>query len=297
MKSTLAIAIKHIEGFEQGMLVGDTETSISHLCQYSNNAIHCCGENLPELETKLRDFIKRGKQVGQDMCVSTLIPNHQIVLDLIGSDVQSLDIFRNGRTEQECYDDACENKEVSLCRNYSIKFKCIAFWRGDMDEAAAQMCDHRLKYESGVSFKFCHHLISIFIDGIIAFHFARKGEGNSAGFKNIGKSAIKLTKQWAEVCAWNFENKFQLLEAELHSLNGDNSFATKTFFASILSARNHKIIHEEGLACERLAAHLIRLGNHSEGLEYLMNAKQCYEQWGAQMVVKRIEREISTLSR
>ena len=94
----------------------------------------------------------------------------------MGLDVQSSAIFLNGRTEEECYNAARENKDDPItCRNYVIRYKSVAFWKGDMDEAGALMCDYRLKYESGITFTFCHVLISRFIDGIIAFHFARPG--------------------------------------------------------------------------------------------------------------------------
>lgn len=64
---------------------------------------------------------------------------------------------------------------------------------------------------------------------------------------------------------------------------------------SIKAAHTHKFYHEEGLAYEKAATFLLHKNDHGGALDCFLNAKKCYEIWGAHALVARINRAIAVL--
>lgn len=65
--------------------------------------------------------------------------------------------------------------------------------------------------------------------------------------------------------------------------------------ASIWAAQEHRFIHEEGLAEEKFATYMLHKGRHDAALEHFMNAKRCYNVWGATILVERVNKAIAIL--
>ncbi|KAL7525328.1 hypothetical protein ACHAXR_000957 [Thalassiosira sp. AJA248-18] len=136
----------------------------------------------------------------------------------------------------------------------------------------------------------------MFIDGLIGFFFARKHNEDEEKWLKIGQGAMHSMRKWASTCSkWNFTNKLHLLEAEYHFLKGDDKHAMKFYNASIESARDHRFVHEEGLAEEKLATFLLHQSKHYEAMSAFANAKKCYERWGAHILVRRMEKSIDVI--
>mmetsp|Transcript_28890 Transcript_28890/g.52811 ORF Transcript_28890/g.52811 Transcript_28890/m.52811 type:complete len:90 (-) Transcript_28890:253-522(-) len=66
--------------------------------------------------------------------------------------------------------------------------------------------------------------------------------------------------------------------------------------ASIKSAREHRFVHEEGLAEEKTATYLLHKSKHDEAMEHFGNAKKCYKSWGAHTLVQRVGNAMAILS-
>ena len=81
--------------------------------------------------------------------------------------------------------------------------------------------------------------------------------------------------------SWNFEHKLQLLEAEDYYCRGDFEQATESYKKAISSAKAHKFINDEVLACELVGEFFLHIDNQTSSLEYLMLAHEKYCEWGA----------------
>lgn len=64
--------------------------------------------------------------------------------------------------------------------------------------------------------------------------------------------------------------------------------ALEKYEASIEAARDHRFVHEEGLAYEKAATYHLNKGRNKEALDYFAQAEKCYERWGAHTLVNRI---------
>ena len=91
----------------------------------------------------------------------------------------------------------------------------------------------------------------------------------------------KITTWKQEGSLWNFENKSFLLRAEECHSNGDFENAQVMYDKSILSARQHKFVHEEALASELAGNFYLNRGNALAALKHFTFAHAKYLQWGA----------------
>ena len=103
-------------------------------------------------------------------------------------------------------------------------------------------------------------------------------------------------KELAANSEWNFENKLRLLEAEQQSLRQHRHKAISSYDASIESARESGFVHEQGLACEKAAFYMIKMGKEVKAVEYFSQACECYKAWGSNMKVDFIRKELNNLT-
>ena len=85
----------------------------------------------------------------------------------------------------------------------------------------------------------------------------------------------------SEYSTWNFENKLSLLHAELHYLDHRQGMAELSYQAAIVSAHDHKFIHEEALARELYGICLVENKMVVNGMRQLQMAMDKYKEWGA----------------
>jgi len=85
------------------------------------------------------------------------------------------------------------------------------------------------------------------------------------------------------------------LEAEQFSRQGKHIEAKASYIASISSALASGFIHEQGLACELAGNHCKKMDDISSARNFYIQAQVCYKEWGSQMRVDRITRQLMSL--
>eukprot|EP00580_Thalassiosira_gravida_P012547 CAMPEP_0201652466 /NCGR_PEP_ID=MMETSP0493-20130528/44491_1 /ASSEMBLY_ACC=CAM_ASM_000838 /TAXON_ID=420259 /ORGANISM="Thalassiosira gravida, Strain GMp14c1" /LENGTH=707 /DNA_ID=CAMNT_0048128981 /DNA_START=804 /DNA_END=2927 /DNA_ORIENTATION=- len=284
---------RHLEAYKSGTTTGDMEYGITNLYQYANTALYC-GENLPNLSQNLQSYAKRAFQCNQHNGWRSFVILNQLTLDLMGIKQNAFCPYSNGTTEESCFTSCFNNNNFSMCRLICGKKKFVAFFTGDLD-AAAKMYEQSQKFPFGSTGRLVHILVSIFIDGLIGFFLARKHREDEKKWANLGLYAIQSFRTWVPGSIWNFSNKLHLLEAEFYFLSEEDGRARACYQASIKAAREHRFIHEEGLAEEKLATYLLHKSQHDDALRHFINAKRCYDSWGACTLGRRVEKAIAIL--
>eukprot|EP00956_Cyclotella_meneghiniana_P030447 scaffold76682_cov82-Cyclotella_meneghiniana.AAC.7 len=134
----------------------------------------------------------------------------------------------------------------------------------------------------------------VYIAGLAAFNIYRNTVGDSL-WKNRGLERMKELKLWAEQGSfWNFGHKLQLMEAEYSYCCGDLEQAAESYKKAMTSARAHKYINDEALACELAGKFFLDMGNISLSLEYLRLAREKYSEWKADGKANQLFGFIST---
>jgi len=286
---------KHLEAYELAASTGDMEFSCFNLFLYSTTAIYGSEENLETLSQNIQLYAKRAFQCNQRPSWVILVMLHQLTLELLGFDKKSRSLFPDGVTEDACFMQCKMKNDIASCRFICLKKKYGAFFTGDFD-LAAEMCELcRRDFPVGSGGRLTSGLVSVFIDGLIGFFFARKHLEDESKWINIGLDAIRTYKEWVKSSDWNFSNKLYLLQAEFYFLKEDNERALECYHASIKAAREHRFVHDEGLAEEKAGMYYLHKGRHSDAMSHFMNAKKCYEVWGAHAVAHRVNKAIAVL--
>jgi len=94
---------------------------------------------------------------------------------------------------------------------------------------------------------------------------------------------------WAENCPANFENRAELVSAEIARLEGRELEAMRLYERAIGSAREHGFIQNEALAHELAARFYAARDFEGIARSYLRSARQCYEHWGATGKVRQLD--------
>ncbi|KAL7545938.1 hypothetical protein ACHAWF_009286 [Thalassiosira exigua] len=92
----------------------------------------------------------------------------------------------------------------------------------------------------------------------MSFQNFRDGKGED--WLEIGRKALAKTEVWVKNSQVIFESKLYLMEAEHYASNCHIVAAKESFVLSAKTARDHGLVHEQGLAFE---------------------ARECYMQWEA----------------
>ena len=212
-------------------------------------------------------------------------------------------------TAVELSGDACEEdiyslldtSEDTVLNNQTDRRACMLIWisrkfsrihKDDMDGAVEMYnlsLDHPFGARMKQMMKTMPYIMNIFIDGLIGFYAARKHQEDEQEWFTIGEKAMKHYQKWIKLSKWNFSNKLYLLEAEYYFLKGNNSMALEKYKASITAARDHRFLHEEGLAYSKLGHYHVAQGRKIDGKQSFNQADVCYKRWGAHRLVSSIE--------
>jgi PAS domain S-box-containing protein len=106
----------------------------------------------------------------------------------------------------------------------------------------------------------------------------------------------KMLAFWVEHCPENYRNRLSLISAEIARIEGRELDAMRLYDEAIRFAATDGFVQNEGLANE-LAANFYRgRGFETGALAYLRNARDCFQRWGANAVVARLERDNPALA-
>ena len=105
----------------------------------------------------------------------------------------------------------------------------------------------------------------------------------------------KLIQTWAEYCPENFQDRAEMLAAEVARIEGRDLEAGRLYEQAIGSARKNGFVHGEGLVHELAAQYYLARGLETAGYAHLRNARNCFERWGAHGKVKQLDERFPKL--
>lgn len=283
---------KLLEGYEQGALIGDTHYAMICLSIYASTRLWACGESLPTLEKDVERYVRRALQHKNDFVAVCTLADLSLVKQLVGSGEDGYSKYFR-RSEDEFLHG---KSELAAATHRLLCHKKLFFslFSRDMEAALHWSRESRL-YSRGTNATFAIAIYSEFLHGLVALHFARQPGNHEEDRGAMGEDAINLMRKWAASSDWNFSNKSLLFEAEYY-FDKDEAKAQEKYRAAIEAARNHRFVHDEGLANEKAASFHLHHGRKEEALLHFAQAKACYERWGARALVRIIDCEIHRLS-
>ncbi|MEB3283072.1 MAG: AAA family ATPase [Lyngbya sp.] len=160
--------------------------------------------------------------------------------------------------------------------------------------------DYEWAFESGINAEkyvgFCSYYLPApqhkFYSSLasIAYYYNCDKDQQKTILEQVEKNQEDM-KIWAGHCPENFQNKYDLVEAEKARVLGHNWQAQELYEKAIQGAKTSEFIHEEAIAYERAAEFYLSFDREEIGRLYLRNACHCYSRWGAKAKVKSLELE------
>ena len=95
--------------------------------------------------------------------------------------------------------------------------------------------------------------------------------------------------EWAENCPENFENRAALVGAEIARLEGRVLEAEQLYEQAIRSAHSNGFVNNEAIAYELAARFYAARGFQKFADTYLLEARYCYQRWGADGKVAQLD--------
>lgn len=283
-----------LEGYEQGAAAGDVEGAMMSLLHYVTLVLYVCGKDLANVRNDTKIFLRRAIQHRQDFLAKCILVQYALALQLIGSQEDCCYSTYFKCSEADFLLGAHDKTGFGTRRVLINKQLLLAVYDRDMDAAARWSAQAR-KDVRGMGPRFIPAVYTQFLHGLVAWHCARNIDFDEQEWTAVGEAAIQTMKKWAGSSDWNFSNKLYLMEAEYYFFKGDEAKASEKYEAAIKSARDHRFIHEEGLANALAASFHIYHKRDEEALLHFSEAKNCYERWGALALVTRMEDEIGRL--
>lgn len=159
------------------------------------------------------------------------------------------------------------------------------FWSGNYKKVTELSQQHKPTGQKRIL-----ELLRTFFEGIAALTLAR--QTGEMELRKTGVKALEKMLGWEKISKWNFALMARLLEAQLYFLDGDTYSADTAYKASIASARAHKFLHYEALACELHGKFCMETNSADEGPKQLQAAVIKYRQWGATRKVNELQQFI-----
>src|SRR4029077_11454376 len=107
----------------------------------------------------------------------------------------------------------------------------------------------------------------------------------------------KQHEVWAQHCPENFENRAALVGAEIARIEGRVLEAEQLYEQAIRSAHSNGFVNNEAIAYELAARFYAARGLHKFADTYLLEARYCYQRWGADGKVAQLDRLRPDLTR
>ena len=106
----------------------------------------------------------------------------------------------------------------------------------------------------------------------------------------------ELLVSWALTCPASFTSRVALVAAEIARLEGRVLDAELLYERAVDAARSHGLVHEEALTHEIAARFYEARGLRTTAQAFRLNARVCYERWGAFGKVRQLDRDHPGLS-
>jgi PAS domain S-box-containing protein len=278
-----------LANLQQGLNTGNNE----YVCYI---ALSCCyinlfgGGNLENILQDSTEYTKLIKKLNQEYSIKFIEIVRNTIVNLINAN-QCL-LLGNYQNEEDLYLEYLINqKNQWLLFAFYFGKMLIAYFQKDFYNAFENgQCakDYVLAVSGGVSFNVQHNFYSSLSSIANYYNCTIEQQKQILEYVEENQENIKV---WASHCSANFQNKYDLVEAEKARLLEQNWQAQELYEKAIQGAKKSEFIHEEAIAYERAAEFYLSLGREEIGRLYLKNAHHCYSHWGAKAKVKALELE------
>ncbi|MBI5249577.1 MAG: AAA family ATPase [Desulfomonile tiedjei] len=275
------------EAYKSGLECGGFEEA-AHCAYMYCSGLFRVGRVLPELAKEMAYFCDSIRKIKHESALRLLVIFRQAVLNLMGQSKDPCSLVGEAFDELKMlplHQSASDRSAICVTHLNKLAL-CYIFEKYSAAlESAAKAAEH-LDGVPGTPavpiFYFYDSLARLAICG------SQPGRARDALLSQVRRNQKKM-KKWAHHGPMNHLHKFILVEAECYRVLRKHDRAEECYKQAIQLARENEYINEEALANELAAKFYLARGDVDLGRSYLLDARYCYERWGALAKVKLLD--------
>jgi predicted ATPase len=269
-------------GAQAGAESGDMEMSCTNLLLICMGSVFA-GDRLDDVLRLISRYQRRALVLQQHKIVAFMSFITQMILNLLGKARDPHVLTGDASNEEEAVREFQAAGNLRALESIDL-FKCfLAVYLKKYDLARVLALKMRGCKKSGMNALCLTQFI--FLDAMAEVTVEHPSKWKSL---LAGRSSLRRLKEYARHCPENMLNKVYLIEAERHAIRGNRDKALSKYVLSIEHAERHGVLQEQALAYERAGLRLLEWDREIRGLEYLRDAKNIYELWGASYKVDQL---------
>jgi PAS domain S-box-containing protein len=253
------------------------------------------GRELGEVARRIEGVAEMAERRGQTNIVHLVRSLHQAVLNLMGEAANPRRLTgRAFDVERMLPALVAANDRTSVFRVHFHQM-VLAYLFEDFP-AAESAADAAEAYLDGV---IATPMVPLyyFYDGLVRLAVGATGRSPLPAAERMDRAAAaaERLRVWARYSPETFEGKLEILTGHRLAAEGRTKEAVEAFERAAAVSRKIGWAHEEALACEGAAPHLLTLGRVEVARSYMMDAKYAYLRWGAIAKVAQLSRKYAPL--
>lgn len=275
-----------LKAYRTGLMTGDVEFSALCRNMYFSVAMHS-GKPLDALEREVYNTdmlnVSRRENTLSRMAICVLQEIHHITgqsPDPLSKNGDLLNYEEERRLASESGVAAVVATVAFLRMNVLFLFDRLDLLEDELDILMARV-DH-----IPPTFELITHVT---VCSLVALGLARLNRKRRQHIRFAKRMLRRYLRPWAVSTPLNALDKLNIVEAEFASFQGKKE-AFQYYVAAMRVSAECSMMHS--VACERTARHFARLRQNEAALEYLVKAKDSFEQWGAKAKVRLLQEEL-----
>lgn len=282
------------EAYAIGLETGDLIHAAIAAEKYCSNA-YFAGYNLTHLADEMKMYAEKMMQLKQNVALCTHQIHWQSVLNLIGEASDPCCLI--GQACNEILILPVHQQNNTRTALYYIYFNklLLCYLFSDYSQAVynAELAE---QYLDGGSGQFIYALF-YFYDSLsqLAIYPNSSQSKQNKILVRVAENQNKMYN-WADHAPMNFQQKYELVEAERYRVLSKKSEAIECYDKAIKIAKESEFIQEEALANELAAKFYLDWGKEKIAQSYMMKAYNCYTRWGAKSKTEELEKHYPQLN-
>jgi signal transduction histidine kinase len=278
---------------QSALEVGDLEFPGHCAASYCCNALFA-GVELRPLEQTTDGYAELMRRIRMDMGTRMMAPYRQAVKNLLASSGDPCRLAGDTFDEETMLPALTRaGHALVLATVHVVKAMLCYLFRGD--EGALASAARAVELKDLMPAMPVQHA-AIFLDALACLRvLPRRGPAEQAALLERVAGQQRLLKHLADAAPMNHLHRWHLVEAERLRVAGQPVAALDAYDRAVALAREHRYVHEEGLANELAAGFWLDLGKPHLARPYLVAARRCYAAWGAARKVRELDERYPAL--
>jgi predicted ATPase/signal transduction histidine kinase len=274
--------------FNAANRIGDL-TYAGYSCNVLNTNLLAAGEPLAEVQREAETGLEFATNIRFGLVIDYITAQLGLIRTLRGLTAK-FGAFNDERFDELRFERHLASESVLALPKcwYWIRKMQARFFAGDYPSAIeASLNAERLLWASPAFFETAEYHFYSALSRAASFDSATD-DSRQRHFEALAAHQ-KQHEIWAENCPENFENRAALVGAEIARLEGRVLEAEQLYEQAIRSAHSNGFVNNEAIAYELAARFYTARGFQKFADAYLLEARYCYQRWGADGKVAQLD--------